>query len=134
LYADSKEGIFLLCSRADDVASDDIKIKFDDNNKVREASKSITDHDGVSAGLMIVIGGKSSAAFRRVLNEAARRDDFLNHNKTWHSFIKDLAGAGVEIEPLIVEKSEWAEVDIHFDLQQLRSLLESSLTKNKFNF
>ena len=123
LFASSREGIFLLCSLADDVEPDDIKVRFNGNNKVLEASKSLDNHNAISAGMMIVTGNKSNTIFRQALDRAARRDDFLNFKKTWHSFIKDLADEGVEIDPLMVEKSEWAEVDLHSDLQKLQGFL-----------
>jgi len=124
LFTNCKEGIFLLCSHVEEVDSDDIKVKFKENNKVYEAAKNIVDYDAVSAGLMIVVGEKSSIVFREILEKMSRKEDFLNHNKTWHSFIKDLAEEKVSIEPLWVEKSEWFEVDIHRDFQNLQSILE----------
>jgi len=123
LFNSSKEGIFLLCSHSDKVEPDDIKVKLNDKNRIIEASKGITGHDAVSAGLMIVIGDKSSAAFRQILDNVAKRGDFLDFRKTWHSFIKDLAQSGIDIEPLLVDKAEWAEVDIHQDLEKLQGIL-----------
>lgn len=123
LISTLKEGIFLLCSRTGEVDHDDVKIKLSENNKIREAAKNVTDYDAISAGLMIVMGEKSSQAFRKTLNKVARRDDFLSFKKTWHSFIKDLADEKIDIEPLFVEKNEWAEVDIHGDLHNLQHLL-----------
>ncbi len=123
LFSTLNEGIFLLCSRSDEITDDDIKVKFSSENRVSEAAKNITGHDAVSAGLMIVIGEKSSSLFRQVLEKTARKDDFLNYKKTWHSFIKDLFDEKVVVEPLMVEKSDWAEVDIHCDLQRLRGFL-----------
>lgn len=123
LFSTTNEGIFLLCSRVDEVESDDVKVKLNERNKVCEAAKNVKNYDAVSAGLMIVIGANSSSIFRQVLDKVARRDDFLSHKKTWHSFIKDLADENVDIEPLMVEKSEWSEVDIHYDLHKLKRLL-----------
>ena len=123
LFSTVKEGIFLLCSRVDEVETDDVKIKFNDRNKIIEAAKNIKNYDGVSAGLMIVIGDNSSTVFRQALDKVSRRDDFLSHKKTWHSFIKDLADENIDIEPLMVDKSEWSEIDIHYDLHKLQRLL-----------
>ncbi len=123
LFKSSQEGIYLLCSYVDEVDDDDVKVKLNENAKVSEAAKNITDFDTISGGLMVVKGERSSTIFREVLEKVSRRDDFLNHNKTWHSFIKDLAEEKVDVEPLIVEKSEWKEVDIHCDLQNLQSIL-----------
>jgi len=128
LFSASKEGIYLLCSPCTEVVSDDIKVKFNDRGKIVEAGKNVPNNNTVSAGLVIVRGKESSMAFRKVLDKAARREDFLNYDKTWHSFIKDLADAGIDIEPLMVAKSEWAEVDIHFDLQELQNLLKNKIT------
>ncbi len=128
LFSASKEGIYLLCSHFTEAASDDIKVKLNERGKVVEAGKTVPNNNIVSAGLVIVRGKESSTAFRQVLDKVARREDFLNYDKTWHSFIKDLADAGIDIEPLMVAKSEWAEVDIHFDLQELQSLLKNKIT------
>ena len=123
LFSTSREGIFLLCSEVQEVEDDDVKVKLNKDNRIIEAAKNITDYDFISAGLMVVAGEKSSARFRNVLDKVAKREDFLKHNKTWHSFIKDLAEAGVDIEPLKVDKPEWQEVDIHSDLQNLQNSL-----------
>jgi len=122
LFADFNEGIFLLCSRVSEVDPDDVRVKLSENNKVCEAAKNIIDYDAISAGLMIVIGERKSAIFRQILDKVSRREDFLSFKKTWHSFIKDLAEEKIDIEPLWIEKSEWVEVDIHRDLQNLQSI------------
>ena len=122
-FSNGKEGIYLLCSRTGKVDPDDVKVRLNQNSEVLEATKSATGLDIISAGLMMVIGEKSSTVFREILDRVSRRDDFLSHKKTWHSFIKDLAGEGVGVHPLLVEKSEWAEVDIHNDLENLQRLL-----------
>lgn len=123
LLSSSRDGIFLLCSHADEVEPDDIKVRFNQNNKVIEASKRLDHHNAISAGMMIVNGDLSNSIFRMALDRAARRDDFLNFKKTWHSFLKDLADEGVDIEPLMADKSAWAEVDIQSDLHKLQRFL-----------
>jgi len=123
LFAEHKEGVFLLCSYAEEAEEDDVKVKFNSDKMIIEASKKIENYDALSAGLVIVAGETSSRLFRKVLAKVARRDDFLHHNKTWHSFIKDLADDGVDIKPIMVKKSEWSEVDIHNDLHKLQRLL-----------
>lgn len=127
LIDSSKEGIFLICSTRSDFSQDDVRVRIDENMKLREAGKNIENANAISAGLMMVKGEKWNKLFRGTLEKVARREDFLNHKKTWHSFINDLVEAGIDVEPLLVKTSDWAEVDLHFDLVELQKMLQSKL-------
>lgn len=126
LSASDADGIYLFCSYKDDFSTDDVKLRIKDNNII-EAGKNIENGNAISAGLMLIKGGKSSAVFRETLDEVARREDFLNYNKTWHSFINDLAAAGVKVEPVLINTSDWIEVDLHFELEELQKILANKL-------
>jgi len=130
LVNSSKEGIFLICSSHDDFAPDDVKIRFDDNMHIKEVGKNIESANAISAGLMIIKGENSSRMFRETLDQIARKDDFLNYNKTWHSFINDLTAADIAVEPIIVNESDWVEVDLHFDLEELQKMLAHKIHFN----
>jgi len=126
--ASRDEAIFLLCSESDKVISDDIKVQVSKDNKILEAGKNITNYDAVSAGLMIIKGKNSSSLFRNTLDRVSRRADFLSYMKTWHSFISDLSREKADIEPLLIRKTEWSEIDIHFELDELRYLLQKKIS------
>jgi choline kinase len=76
LFAEHKEGIFFLCSYAEEAEEDDVKVKFNDKKMIIEASKKVENYDALSAGLVIVAGETSSALFRKVLSKVARRTIF----------------------------------------------------------
>lgn len=120
------EGIYIFCSYKEDFSTDDVKLRIKDNMVV-EAGKNIGNANAISAGLMLIKGEKSSALFRETLEIVARREDFLNYNKTWHSFINDLAAAGVGVEPVLTNTSDWIEVDLHFELEELQKILANKL-------
>lgn len=126
LTALETDGIYLFCSYKDDFSADDVKLKIKDNN-ILEAGKNIENGNAISAGLMLIKGEKSSTLFRETLERVARREDFLNYNKTWHSFINDLAAAGVKVEPVFINTSDWIEVDLHFELEELQKILAGKL-------
>jgi choline kinase len=124
----SKEGIFLFCSENRDFTSDDILVKFNKGLRVNKVGKDIKNADAVSAGLVIVKGKEDSKKFRDVLDKVSRTDDFLNYKKTWHSFLNDLVNEKIKIEPILINKNEWAEVDLHFDLKELQNMLKNKIT------
>jgi len=126
------EGIYLFCSENPDRAPDDILVKLDVAGKVLAADKRLRDSDLVSAGLMLVKGGSSRARFRETLDRVSRTPEFLSHDKTWHSFIGDLADSGVTVEPIEIPKNEWMEIDIHFELKELQSILIHKVADTHF--
>lgn len=124
----SDEGIFLFCSGDCDFSSDDVLVKFGEGKKVYKVGKYLEKADAVSAGLVVVKGDKGSGEFRKMLDRVSRTDDFLNYKKTWHSFLNDLVNGGIGVEPVTVDRSEWAEVDLHFDLKELQNMLKNKIT------
>jgi len=126
LSASGADGIYLFCSNKDDFSNDDVKLRIKDNIIV-EAGKNIENGNAISAGLMMIKGERSSAIFRETLDKVARREDFLNYNKTWHSFINDLAAAGVKVDPVLINTTDWIEVDLHFELEELQKILANKL-------
>jgi choline kinase len=126
LSASGSEGIYLFCSYKDDFSTDDVKLRITENNIV-EAGKNIESGNAISAGLMMIKGEEVSRLFRETLEAVARREDFLNYNKTWHSFINDLASAGIKVEPVLINTTDWIEVDLHFELEELQKILAGKL-------
>jgi choline kinase len=127
-----REGIFLLCSRHEDKGDDDVKVLVNDNGSIKKAGKQIEGADHVSAGITLVKGASVSKLFRQILEEVARTKDFLKYNKTWHSFLNDLIDRDVTVHSVEVEKKEWVEIDIHYELTALQDLIRNKVIHTNF--
>ncbi len=132
IIAGNKEGIFLLCSRHEDKGDDDVKVLINKDGCVTKAGKNIEGADHVSAGIALVKGKSVSNTFRQILEEIARTEEFLKYNKTWHSFLNDLTERGVSVYPVEVEKKEWVEIDIHYELTALQDLIRNKVIHTNF--
>jgi choline kinase len=127
-----EEGIFLLCSRHDDKGDDDVKVLLNETNHVVKAGKNLENADHISAGLTIVKGESVRKNFRETLEAISRTEDFLKYNKTWHSFLNDLADQGIEVKPVEVANSEWVEIDIHYELTALQNMIKDKVQHTQF--
>ena len=132
IISGEEEGIFLLCSRHEDKGDDDVKVLIDDKGCVTKAGKNVEGADHVSAGITLVKGESVSKLFREILEDVARTEDFLKYNKTWHSFLNDLSEQGVSVFPVEVEKKEWVEIDIHYELAALQDLIKNKVIQTNF--
>lgn len=126
IFNSEDEGIYLFCSYKNEFSNDDVKLRIEDN-LILEAGKNIEKGNAISAGLVMVKGKSISDRFRSSLDRVARDESFLNYNKTWHSFINDLVDFGIKVQPVIVDTSDWIEVDLHFDLEELQKILANKL-------
>ena len=132
IISEPDEGVFLLCSRHEDKGEDDVKVLINDENKIIKAEKHLERADYISAGITVVKGSHVSSRFREILEEISRTEDFLKYNKTWHSFLNDIADRGVDVTPVIVDKNEWAEIDIHYELAALQELIRKKVVHTNF--
>jgi len=132
LISGEEEGIFLLCSRHEDTGDDDVKVQVDSLGNIKKAGKNIEGTDHVSAGITLVKGETSSRLFRQILEEISRTDEFLKYNKTWHSFLNDLIDRDISVRSVEVEKKEWVEIDIHYELTALQDLIRNKVIHTNF--
>ena len=122
LVNNTNEGIFVTICYRDKYHDEDMKVKLDSNKKILRVSKEIKDGDAESVGLVKVSGVKYRKIYQDVLEELARNEDYLH--KFWLETFNILANKGVEINTIEIDKDKWREVDFHFDLTDIKELIE----------
>lgn len=122
LVNDTNEGIFVTICYRDKYHDEDMKVNLDSNKKILRVSKEIKEGDGESVGLIKVSGEKFRIIYQDVLEELARKKEYLN--KFWLETFNTLANKGVEINSFEIDKDKWREVDFHFDLKDLKELIK----------
>jgi len=118
------EGIYLVCSMSDNAKTDDVKVLYDNNGNIIAVGKDIENYNAISAGMVVVKGKKRCSTFKLLLDKVSKTDDFINFKKTWHSFLNDIIANGNHIKPILVDQSEWYEIDRIEDIDKLQSLLQ----------
>ena len=122
LVNNTNEGIYVTICYRDKYHDEDMKVNLDSNKKILRVSKEINDGDGESVGLVKVSGEKFRVIYQNVLEELARKKEYLN--KFWLETFNMLANKGVEINSFEIDKDKWREVDFHFDLKDLKLLIK----------
>ena len=122
-----KEGIFLTISKKQSYDDDDMKVIIEDSKVIR-VSKLIDnkDADAESVGLAMVRGEKYRKIFVKTLEFLVRDREYIN--RFWLEVFNKLSENCVHITPFEIDgEREWREVDFHFDLEDVRTMVKEKL-------
>lgn len=119
-------GCYLVASLAQENGPDDVRVRLD-ADRVIEVGKGLPTADARSAGMLAVTGEASRHSAVDVLDEMLRDPAFLDPAIPWHAWVARLAAEGPGVEALLVEETEWSEIDLHPELDDLRQALASRL-------
>jgi len=122
LVLNTDQGIFVTVCYKDNYSEEDMKVTLDNNKRILRVSKEIKKGNGESVGLVKVCGEKFRKIYQDVLEELARNANYLN--KFWLETFNILANRGVEINSFEIDKEKWREVDFHFDLKDIKDLIQ----------
>ena len=123
LVEKTNDGIYVTICYRDDLGEDDMKVILDDNGKILRVSKEIEKSNIESIGLAKIKGEKYRKIYQEILEELARNKNYIN--KFWLETFNILGDRGVEIQSFKIDKDKWREVDFHFDIKDLKQLIEN---------
>ncbi|MEX0884945.1 MAG: phosphocholine cytidylyltransferase family protein [Phycisphaeraceae bacterium] len=125
--AKSTHDITMVISRKDAYDDDDMKVIIEDN-RVVDVGKDIhpAKADGESIGMML-FQGPGLREIQRQLSEMVRHEDQLQ--LFYLAALRALMRAGAPVHFVEARPEDWAEVDFHPDLLQMRQQLEQSLPR-----
>ena len=127
LARNDKDGIFLTINRKDSYDDDDMKVIIEDD-KIARVSKVIDKEkaDAESVGLAMVRGEKYRKIFVRTLELLVRDKEYMD--KFWLEVFNKLSENCVHITPFEIDgKREWREIDFHFDLDDVKTMIKEKL-------
>ena len=119
LASDSREGFGIAVSQKEIYDVEDMKV-FIQNGFITRISKEIPvgEAQGEASGFHKVIGQKAITTFQKMLLKSIRNP------KSRHQFYLELFNSivseGGRLHSVLVDKSDWAEIDFHPDLKLIR--------------